>query len=173
MFYNPENGTVTYPSTSFSLSSHGSNTKSTHDHGHHHGPYGSTSHGSHKSHETTTLATMLTTLLTTTTTTSTTTTTTTTPSPIILDGFSDETFLMTENFTIGSPQNETNLLGALIGITTEVHHRSKRGLRGPYSIYECRRSDIMGALVQNASPFLFPCTIEYSLVSRDRLTMQR
>lgn len=28
----------------------------------------------------------------------------------------------------------------------------------------CRRSNIMGALVQNASPFLFPCTIEYSLI---------
>jgi len=44
------------------------------------------------------------------------------------------------------------------------HHREKRGLKGPYSIYECRRSDIMGSLVQNASPFLFPCTIEYSLI---------
>lgn len=28
----------------------------------------------------------------------------------------------------------------------------------------CRRSNIMGALLQNASPFLFPCTIEYSLI---------
>lgn len=28
----------------------------------------------------------------------------------------------------------------------------------------CRRANIMGALVQNASPFLFPCTIEYSLI---------
>ncbi|CAG4940547.1 unnamed protein product [Colias eurytheme] len=28
----------------------------------------------------------------------------------------------------------------------------------------CRRSNIMGTLVQNASPFLFPCTIEYSLI---------
>lgn len=31
-------------------------------------------------------------------------------------------------------------------------------------IVECRRMNIMGALVQNASPFLFPCTIEYSLI---------
>lgn len=30
--------------------------------------------------------------------------------------------------------------------------------------YPCRRAKIMGALVQNVSPFLFPCTIEYSLI---------
>lgn len=29
---------------------------------------------------------------------------------------------------------------------------------------ECRRTNIMGNLVQNAAPFLFPCTIEYSLI---------
>lgn len=28
----------------------------------------------------------------------------------------------------------------------------------------CGRTNIMGALVQNAAPFLFPCTIEYSLI---------
>ncbi|XP_075972818.1 proton channel OtopLc-like isoform X2 [Anticarsia gemmatalis] len=28
----------------------------------------------------------------------------------------------------------------------------------------CRRANIMGALLQNAAPFLFPCTIEYSLI---------
>lgn len=28
----------------------------------------------------------------------------------------------------------------------------------------CRRTNIMGKLVQNSSPFLFPCTIEYSLI---------
>lgn len=31
-------------------------------------------------------------------------------------------------------------------------------------IVDCRRTNIMGRLVQNASPFLFPCTIEYSLI---------
>ncbi|XP_046395371.1 proton channel OtopLc-like isoform X2 [Ischnura elegans] len=31
-------------------------------------------------------------------------------------------------------------------------------------LYDCRRTNIMGTLVQNASPFLFPCTIEYSLI---------
>nr|CAD7574447.1 unnamed protein product [Timema californicum] len=30
--------------------------------------------------------------------------------------------------------------------------------------FSCRRTNIMGTLVQNASPFLFPCTIEYSLI---------
>ncbi len=57
------------------------------------------------------------------------------------------------------------LVGAAAGVSgSEAHHREKRGLRGPHSMYECRRTDIMGSLVQNASPFLFPCTIEYSLI---------
>lgn len=42
--------------------------------------------------------------------------------------------------------------------------RIKRGLRRPQELYECRRANIMGSLVQNAAPFLFPCTIEYSLI---------
>lgn len=29
---------------------------------------------------------------------------------------------------------------------------------------KCSRTNIMGRLVQNASPFLFPCTVEYSLI---------
>ena len=31
-------------------------------------------------------------------------------------------------------------------------------------LHQCARSDIMGNLVDSASPFLFPCTIEYSLI---------
>ncbi|XP_059224360.1 proton channel OtopLc [Stomoxys calcitrans] len=31
-------------------------------------------------------------------------------------------------------------------------------------VHGCSRTTIMGALVQNLSPFLFPCTIEYSLI---------
>lgn len=31
-------------------------------------------------------------------------------------------------------------------------------------VIDCRRTNIMGRLVQNASPFLFPCKIEYSLI---------
>lgn len=46
----------------------------------------------------------------------------------------------------------------------EAHHIVARGLKGPHHIYECRRTNIMGSLVQDASPFLFPCTIEYSLI---------
>lgn len=37
-------------------------------------------------------------------------------------------------------------------------------MKGPHNIFECRRSNILGTLVQDASPFLFPCTIEYSLI---------
>lgn len=33
-----------------------------------------------------------------------------------------------------------------------------------HDIFECRRANVMGSLVQDASPFLFPCTIEYSLI---------
>lgn len=42
--------------------------------------------------------------------------------------------------------------------------RMARGLKGPHHIFECRRTNIIGTLVQDASPFLFPCTIEYSLI---------
>lgn len=46
----------------------------------------------------------------------------------------------------------------------EQHLRLPRGLKGPHHMFECRRTNIMGSLVQDASPFLFPCTIEYSLI---------
>ncbi|XP_023246821.1 otopetrin-2-like isoform X2 [Copidosoma floridanum] len=46
----------------------------------------------------------------------------------------------------------------------ETHARIPRGLKGPHHMFECRRTNIMGSLVQDASPFLFPCTIEYSLI---------
>lgn len=54
----------------------------------------------------------------------------------------------------GSPQNNT----------ADIIIRHKRSLQGTHYIYECRRTNIIGSLVQNASPFLFPCTIEYSLI---------
>lgn len=38
-------------------------------------------------------------------------------------------------------------------------------MHGIYISHGCRRLNIMGELVQNASPFLFPCTIEYSLIA--------
>ncbi|XP_050528514.1 proton channel OtopLc-like isoform X2 [Daktulosphaira vitifoliae] len=50
-------------------------------------------------------------------------------------------------------------------ITSTLATKIKRSLaKGPHHIYECRRTNIIGSLVQNASPFLFPCTIEYSLI---------
>lgn len=48
--------------------------------------------------------------------------------------------------------------------TNTAHLRVARGLKGPHHIFECRRTNIIGTLVQDASPFLFPCTIEYSLI---------
>ncbi|KAL1505394.1 hypothetical protein ABEB36_004968 [Hypothenemus hampei] len=64
--------------------------------------------------------------------------------------------------------NKANMLG--LPIATEHppeahgHHIVPRGLKGPHHLYECRRTNIIGTLVQDASPFLFPCTIEYSLI---------
>ncbi|XP_076620328.1 proton channel OtopLc isoform X1 [Colletes latitarsis] len=55
-----------------------------------------------------------------------------------------------------------------LGGQSHYHHgehlRLPRGLKGPHHMFECRRTNIMGSLVQDASPFLFPCTIEYSLI---------
>lgn len=45
-----------------------------------------------------------------------------------------------------------------------IVRRSPASEHQALSIYECRRSDLMGELVDEASPFLFPCTIEYSLL---------
>ncbi|XP_058823924.1 proton channel OtopLc-like [Topomyia yanbarensis] len=47
-----------------------------------------------------------------------------------------------------------------------LRHATSRDLSSSASIhgFECQRTNIMGSLVQNAAPFLFPCTIEYSLI---------
>ncbi|XP_014601563.1 PREDICTED: uncharacterized protein LOC106785521 isoform X2 [Polistes canadensis] len=55
-------------------------------------------------------------------------------------------------------------LGGQSHIQQGEHVRLPRGLKGPHHMFECRRTNIMGSLVQDASPFLFPCTIEYSLI---------
>ncbi|XP_029708389.1 proton channel OtopLc isoform X2 [Aedes albopictus] len=49
---------------------------------------------------------------------------------------------------------------------TIAAHLSKRDVLTAPTLYgfECHRTNIMGSLVQNAAPFLFPCTIEYSLI---------
>ncbi|CAH2063371.1 unnamed protein product, partial [Iphiclides podalirius] len=52
----------------------------------------------------------------------------------------------------------------------EIHHLEhsmslkSNGYHNDTLEVPCRRANIMGALLQNASPFLFPCTIEYSLI---------
>jgi len=44
-------------------------------------------------------------------------------------------------------------------------HRVARSLNDHYITHsDCRRSNIIGELVTDASQFLFPCTIEYSLI---------
>lgn len=73
--------------------------------------------------------------------------------PTILTTTSDASYL-----------SDFNSTAATMMSSLEIHSRIRRGLKGPYSFQECRRSDIMGSLVQNASPFLFPCTIEFSLI---------
>ncbi|XP_028028546.1 proton channel OtopLc-like isoform X1 [Bombyx mandarina] len=81
------------------------------------------------------------------------------------------TFYDPENKTIGL-SHRLAFQKAFASLATEVppshpaaaHLRVPRGLKGPHHIFECRRTNIMGTLVQDASPFLFPCTIEYSLI---------
>ncbi|XP_055909068.1 proton channel OtopLc [Eupeodes corollae] len=75
-----------------------------------------------------------------------------------------------EILTFYNPENRTLRIAHRLGhraqhnIDAMAHVRVPRGLKGPYQIFECRRTNIIGTLVQDASPFLFPCTIEYSLI---------
>lgn len=46
--------------------------------------------------------------------------------------------------------------------TDSEHLLDKRDI--PLNIGNCSESTIMSTLIENASPFLFPCTIEYSLI---------
>ncbi|XP_052873628.1 proton channel OtopLc [Anopheles cruzii] len=76
-----------------------------------------------------------------------------------------------EILTFYNPENRTLRISHRLGnkmmphpVESVAHLRVARGLKGPHNIFECRRSNIIGTLVQDASPFLFPCTIEYSLI---------
>ncbi|XP_065574792.1 proton channel OtopLc-like [Artemia franciscana] len=80
-----------------------------------------------------------------------------------------------ENMTESYPGILNNtLIGVLQGLnTSESNVRIARAAKSPledeshpFHVFddECRRTDVMGSLVQDASPFLFPCTIEYSLI---------
>ncbi|XP_025404734.1 proton channel OtopLc-like [Sipha flava] len=67
-------------------------------------------------------------------------------------------FSLFKKWTTTTTQAPTSVMSA-------VADRLRRSINtGPHHIYECRRTNIIGSLVQNASPFLFPCTIEYSLI---------
>lgn len=64
-----------------------------------------------------------------------------------------------------SPPEET-----FIGMVSDsemavlTNHTLVRRATGSTVLIQCRRTNIMGSLVQNAAQFLFPCTIEYSLI---------
>ncbi|KAK0177426.1 hypothetical protein PV328_001482 [Microctonus aethiopoides] len=78
------------------------------------------------------------------------------------------TFYNPENNSLRISHRLGGKLGIHLGGHTHGHHgehvRLPRGLKGPHHMFECRRTNIIGSLVQDASPFLFPCTIEYSLI---------
>lgn len=62
------------------------------------------------------------------------------------------------------------LLSPTSGVHSNVphlvrHHRSIEDHEIFTTHGVCRRSNVIGQLVQDASQFLFPCTIEYSLIS--------
>jgi hypothetical protein len=58
-----------------------------------------------------------------------------------------------------------NMIDAEVISNSTVHAPHHVSNQLNLSLYEeCQRTNIMGSLVQNASPFLFPCTIEYSLI---------
>nr|XP_040240603.2 proton channel OtopLc-like isoform X2 [Anopheles coluzzii] len=64
----------------------------------------------------------------------------------------------TSTTTEGAGSSEELLLDAL------NHTLVRRATGADPEYVECQRTNIMGSLVQNVSPFLFPCTIEYSLI---------
>lgn len=75
--------------------------------------------------------------------------------------FGNQQFIKSQILPFDEPVTEESLLS---NVTTEVLHRAKRAMKGPHSMYDCGRANIIGSLVDSASPFLFPCTIEYSLI---------
>ncbi|XP_055685218.1 proton channel OtopLc isoform X2 [Lutzomyia longipalpis] len=66
--------------------------------------------------------------------------------------------------TTSSPLSLTTEPDSVLLNSTSVHNITKRSPMSEDLKEECHRTNIMGSLVQNASPFLFPCTIEYSLI---------
>lgn len=62
----------------------------------------------------------------------------------------------------------SNLTVPLIGQPDSVAHKLMKRSIEDHEIFTthgvCRRSNVIGQLVMDASQFLFPCTIEYSLI---------
>ncbi|ODM93811.1 Otopetrin-2 [Orchesella cincta] len=83
---------------------------------------------------------------------------------VIYDDTSNLTSLFQENYDDYVTTTTTASTISTGELHQEVLHRVIRGLKGPYSIHECGRTNIIGSIVQDAAPFLFPCTIEYSLI---------
>lgn len=56
---------------------------------------------------------------------------------------------------------------SVLPLDRNIHHLARRSI-DDHEIFTthgvCRRSNVIGELVQDASQFLFPCTIEYSLI---------
>ncbi|XP_049825971.1 proton channel OtopLc-like isoform X2 [Aethina tumida] len=46
----------------------------------------------------------------------------------------------------------------------EIIHLQRHNSNSSVDLKYCQEGEVMGSLVTNASPFLFPCTIEYSLI---------
>ncbi|KAJ9596311.1 hypothetical protein L9F63_012644, partial [Diploptera punctata] len=64
-----------------------------------------------------------------------------------------------------SPQREDEHEMEAMNLTEAVNETLlQRSIRSISAPYDCSRNNIVGVLVQNASAFLFPCTIEYSLI---------
>lgn len=70
---------------------------------------------------------------------------------------------ITNSYAENIDQNAT--MNGSFNATVAEHNLLNRSVVSASDKYqECQRTNIMGSLVQNASPFLFPCTIEYSLI---------
>lgn len=66
-----------------------------------------------------------------------------------------------------TPFQSLNIENVINKTHSTIDHRMKRSIED-HEIFThgiCRRSNVIGQLVMDASQFLFPCTIEYSLIS--------
>lgn len=83
---------------------------------------------------------------------------------VFLPGFLKSTVApnITEAITATTTEINLNLTTTAEELLTRV--MSKRSAEFSQDYVECQRTNIMGNLVQSASPFLYPCTIEYSLI---------